>query len=75
VIEKNALYLAVYDELFINGETNIGGGRKVDYFDRNCAYAGLAYVFMNKLRFQLGFMLQLSTIRKYQLQFSFHHNF
>ena len=36
---KNIAYLALYNEIFINGQKDIGEGRQVDYFDRNRAIA------------------------------------
>jgi hypothetical protein len=76
VIEKNTLYLAFYNELFINGESSIGNNRSVNVFDRNRFYSGLGYGLNNKIRFQLGFMNQSTENNgKNQLQFSMHHNF
>lgn len=75
-LEKNALYLALYNELFINGQTDIGDGQNVQFFDRNRTYLGLGYVLGPKIRVQLGWMNQ-KTVNwgKGQLQFSLHHNF
>jgi hypothetical protein len=75
-LSKNAVYIALYNELFINGEKNIGDGRTVDVFDRNRFYAGLGYGISDKLRLQLGFMNQSSEVAgKDQLQISLHHTF
>ena len=69
-------YLAFYNELFINGQRNIGNNRTVEYFDRNRTYLGLGYVLNSKIRFQLGWMEQTTTNwQKAQLQFSMHHAF
>ncbi|MBL4890900.1 MAG: DUF2490 domain-containing protein [Rhizobiaceae bacterium] len=38
---KGAVYLSLYNEVFVNLEQNIGNNRSVDYFDRNRAYAAL----------------------------------
>jgi len=75
-LEKDALYLAIYNELFINGQTDIGNGRTTELFDRNRTYMGLGYVLSSKVRVQLGWMNQ-KTVNwgKGQLQFSLHHNF
>lgn len=75
-LSENALYAAFYNELFINGETNIGNDRNVELFDRNRTYFGLGYVLKPGQRFQLGWMNQ-KTVNwdKGQLQLSFHHNF
>ena len=43
-MEKNTLYLALYNELFINGQRSIGNGNKVELFDRNRFYTALGYV-------------------------------
>lgn len=74
--EKNAFYAALYNELFINGEQNIGDGRTVDFFDRNRTYLGFGYVLNPKIKFQLGWMNQKTNAQgKGQLQLSMHNNF
>lgn len=76
VMETNTLYVALYNEIFINGEKEIGSGRRVSTFDRNRLYGGLGYSFTNSLRAQLGFMNQsLELVGRNQLQISLHHNF
>lgn len=76
IIEKNTLYFAFYNELFINGERNIGNGNSVAYFDRNRLYTGLGYGVGNQLRLQFGLMEQTTNAwQKQQLQLSLHHNF
>ena len=73
---KNTYYLALYNELFINGEREIGNGREVEFFDRNRAYLGLGYAIKDNLRVQLGWMEQTTNNwQKGQLQFSLHHTF
>jgi hypothetical protein len=75
-LSEGVLYAAFYNELFINGERQIGNGRSVSFFDRNRTYLGLGYVLNNNLRLQLGWMEQTtSNWQKGQLQFSLHHNF
>ncbi len=75
-IVKNTYYTAFYNELFINGERNIGNGGTVPFFDRNRTYLGLGYALSSKLRIQLGWMQQTtSNWQKGQLQFSLHHTF
>ncbi|TXD51351.1 MULTISPECIES: DUF2490 domain-containing protein [unclassified Polaribacter] len=70
------IYGAFYNELFMNGERNIGGNRNVELFDRNRTYFGLGYVLNKKVRFQMGWMNQTTNAwSKGQLQFSMHHNF
>ena len=70
------IYGAFYNELFMNGERNIGDNRNVELFDRNRTYLGLGYVLNSKIRFQMGWMNQTTNAwSKGQLQFSMHHNF
>ncbi|WP_299520884.1 DUF2490 domain-containing protein [Winogradskyella sp.] len=74
-LTKKAIYAALYNELFINGQTDIGDGREVELFDRNRTYLGIGYVLSPKIRFQLGWMNQKTVDwGKGQLQFSMHHN-
>jgi len=75
-LEKKAIYLALYNEIFINGERNIGNGRSVEFFDRNRTYLGLGYGILDNLRVQAGWMKQ-TTVNwsKGQAQLSLHHNF
>lgn len=72
---KGTIHLALYNEIFLNGQTDIGDGRKVQFFDRNRTYLGLGYGFSDKLRMQLGWMKQ-TTVNwsKGQAQVSLHHN-
>ncbi len=75
-MEKDAFHLALYNELFINGQTDIGDNREVQLFDRNRTYLGVGYVIRSGLRVQLGWMNQKLVSRaKAQWQFSLHHNF
>lgn len=75
-LNKGAVYLALYDELFINGQRGIGNGNTVELFDRNRAYAAMGYGLTNDLRMQIGYMQQKTdTWSKGQLQFSLHHKF
>ena len=61
-IETGALYLGVYDELFINDKRN--------FFDRNRLYAGLGYQYANNIHFQVGLLRQeVQTTAKTFLQF------
>jgi hypothetical protein len=73
-LSPNAIYLALYNELFINGE--IGDNRTLEIFDRNRAYAGFGYVLNPEISFQLGWMNQkTNNWDKGQWQVSMHHNF
>ena len=76
VLDKGTPYFAFYNELFINGEREIGNDRTVEFFDRNRIYLGLGYAVSDKIRFQLGWMKQTTVNwQKGQLQFSMHHTF
>jgi len=71
-MKEKTIYLALYDELFING-TGMPGQ---SVFDRNRAYIALGYVLKKGMKFQLGIMNQTTnTVNKNQLQLSFHHAF
>ena len=73
---KGTLNVALYNELFINGQRDIGNDREVQYFDRNRTYLGLGYGLRDNLRFQLGWMQQTTAAwQKGQMHFSLHHNF
>lgn len=75
-LSPKTIYGAFYNELFINGERNIGNNRNVELFDRNRTYVGLGYVLNKTIRFQSGYMMQTTNAwSKGQLQFSMHHNF
>lgn len=75
-LNKKSIYLAFYNEIFINGERDIGNGRRVELFDRNRLYSGLGYGLTDNLRMQLGYLEQTSSlISKGQLQLSLHHTF
>lgn len=52
-MQDKAIYLSVYNEIFINTEQN--------YFDRNRIYGGIGYRFSSKLRSEIGFMNQKSN--------------
>ena len=61
-IEAGALYLGIYDELFINDKRN--------FFDRNRLYGGLGYQYANNMHFQVGLLRQeVQTTAKTFLQF------
>ncbi len=73
-LDQNAFYLSFYNEIFINGEREIGDGRTVELFDRNRFYSGLGYGLTDALRLQLGYMQQTTDFySKGQLQVSLHH--
>lgn len=73
-LEKGTVYLALYNELFMNLQKEIGNGRTVEYFDRNRFYTAVGYGLRNNLRVQLGYMEQaVNTHSKGQIQLSLHH--
>lgn len=75
-MKKGTYYAALYNETFINGETEVGDGRTVQLFDRNRTYLGAGYALKDNLRVQVGAMRQ-TTVNwaKWQTQLSLHHNF
>lgn len=75
-MEEGSIYLALYNELFINGQRDIGNGREVEYFDRNRFYSAVGYAILNNLKVQAGLMNQTTNNwHKNQLQVSLHHSF
>jgi hypothetical protein len=75
-METNTIYLAIYNELFMNGQRNIGNGNTVEFFDRNRLYGAVGFVIQNGLKVQLGIMNQTTdTWGKNQIQLSLHHTF
>lgn len=75
-IVAKTFYLAFYNELFINGQKNVGNGNYVELFDRNRLYTGVGYKINNGMKVQLALMNQTTdSWAKNQMQFSLHHNF
>jgi hypothetical protein len=73
-LTPNTFYAALYNELFINGERDIGS-TEIALFDRNRTYLGLGYVLTKSTRVQVGWMRQETEVwTKNQLQFSVHQN-
>lgn len=73
---KGAVYLSLYNEVFVNLEQNIGNDRSVDNFDRNRAYVALGYSLTDDVRLQFGYMHQETDVwGKGQLQFNLFHRF
>lgn len=67
-LEKKAVYLSAYNELFIQPS-----GTK---FDRNRLYGGIGYVFNPKLRAEIGYMNQfLNASQRDQLNIVAYFNF
>jgi len=75
-LKKGAWYLSLYNELFINGQRDIGDDREVELFDRNRFYAGIGHSLTDSSRLQFGYMQQYTEdVNKGQLQFSLHQAF
>lgn len=75
-LDPGAVYLALYNELFINGQRITGGGNTVEIFDINRFYTAFGYVLKDGLKAQLGVMQQTTdNWSKNQLQLSLHHKF
>ena len=75
-LSPGAFYLALYNEVFINGERNIGGGGEVDFYDRNRLYGALGYKFSKAGQIQVGYMQQhTNVVNKGQFQLSLHYSF
>ena len=75
-MDAKTVYLALYNELFINGERSIGNGNTVEVFDRNRFYAAAGYIIKNGLNVQLGILTQSTdTWTKRQLQVSVHNTY
>lgn len=73
-IEKKTIYLALYNELFINGQQVLNNGNTVPVFGANRTYAALGYGLKDNLKIQIGVMRQSnSSCYKDQLQLSLHH--
>lgn len=75
-MKAKTIYLALYNEVFINGQRAIGNGNQVELFDRNRLYGAIGYMKSKSLKFQAGFMNQTTdNWSKNQLQISAHHQF
>ena len=66
-MEKNAIYLSLYNEIFLNAESPV--------FDRDRIYGALGYVINKNLRTELGFMSQVQEkTHRNQFQVVFFNN-
>jgi hypothetical protein len=75
-MERNTIYLGLYNELFMNGQRTVGNGNTVEFFDRNRLYGAVGYVIQDGLKVQLGVMNQTTdSWGKNQIQLSLHHSF
>jgi len=75
-LDKGALYIAVYNEIFLNGQKDVGNQQRVEYFDANRLYGAIGYALTNRLKIQLGYMQQTkNNVSKGQIQLSIHSKF
>jgi len=75
-LEKGAVYLSFYNEIFLNGQKDIGDNKTVEIFDVNRLYGALGYTISDNLKTQLGYMQQTkNNLNKGQVQISIHHKF
>ena len=75
-LDKGSIYLALYNEVFLNGQRNIGNGQTVEIFDVNRTYGAIGYSISNNIKAQLGYMKQTkNSFSKGQIQLSIHHKF
>jgi hypothetical protein len=66
-VEKNAIYLSAYNEIFINAENPL--------FDRNRLYGALGYVIHKNIKIEAGFMAQtLEKSNRNQFQIAIFNN-
>lgn len=66
-IEKGAVFIGLYDEVFVNGTQT--------YFDRNRLYGALGYQFQKSAGFQVGILRQrVNDFGKWYLQFALVYN-
>ena len=73
---SGSIYLALYNEVFINGELEIGPGRTVERFDRNRFYTALGFGVSDRSQIQAGYMIQtVPDGSKGQVQISLHTSF
>lgn len=68
------LYLAFYNELFINGKRDVGNVGRLEAFDRNRLYGAIGYAIKENLKIQIGYMNQTTNnLSKSQIQLSLHN--
>ena len=75
-LKKGAWYLAFYNELFLNGQRNIGNGQTVEIFDRNGLCGAVGYSFSDTVRLQIGYLYQYADdFSNGQIQLGVHQVF
>ncbi|MYN64994.1 MAG: DUF2490 domain-containing protein [Acidobacteria bacterium] len=71
-----SIYLALYNEVFVNGELEVGRDRTVERFDRNRFYTALGFGISDRSQIQAGYMIQtVPGGSKGQVQISLHSSF
>lgn len=76
-IEDKTVYLALYNEFFLNGERRLKNGSEIaSFFDQNRVYGALGYAFTSDFKIQAGAMrLIRATDDRMTIQVSLHHKF
>lgn len=75
-ISKGAVYLALYNEIFLNGPSQSSFIYNDSLFDRFFSYAAIGFCLNDHLKVQCGFLEQITpTQEKGLLQLSFHHQY
>ena len=75
-LSKGAVYLALYNEIFLNGPSPSELIYRNTLFDRFFSYAGIGYCLNDDLKIQCGFLEQFTPQQdKGWLQISFHHRY
>ncbi len=75
-LSKGAVYLALYNELFLNGPTPNELIYNNSLFDRFFSYAAIGYCINDQLKVQCGFLEQFTSQQdKGLVQLSFHHSY
>jgi hypothetical protein len=75
-MSKGAVYLALYNEIFLNGPSQSSFIYNDSLFDRFFSYAAIGFCLNNHLKVQCGFLEQITpTQEKGLLQLSFHHQY
>ncbi len=74
--EKGTIDLAFYNELFLNSRHFVVNEKRLEFFDRNWTYAAIGYMISEKLKVQVGGMVENTNLSsKKQVQLSLHQKF
>jgi len=75
-LAKNAFFFVVQNEVFVNGQKDIGNGRSIPLFDRNWLAGGMGYSISDVLRLELTYMRESTeALNKGQLWLTLFHKF